>query len=85
MKTRAYRNTFQLLTNIILFALLTIVVICVCIGLPAKTKYFPSFADKHTVALWLFDETEYNYTTLCDAGEGPYDLKLMPEFPTPKH
>ena len=41
--------------------------------------FFPTFADSHTVALWLFDETEYDYTTLCDAGEGTYDLHLMEE------
>ena len=32
-------------------------------------KYFPSFADKHTVGLWLFDETDYPYTTLTDASQ----------------
>ncbi|MHC4499567.1 MAG: hypothetical protein ACYS21_10695, partial [Planctomycetota bacterium] len=40
-------------------------------------KYFPSFADKHTVGLWLFDETDYPYTTLTDAGKHEYDLRLM--------
>ncbi|UCE04489.1 MAG: hypothetical protein JSW07_12745 [bacterium] len=39
---------------------------------------FSSFPDDRTVALWLFDETEYDYTTLCDAGIGGYDLRLMP-------
>ena len=38
---------------------------------------FPSFADSHTVALWLFDETGYRYTTLIDASEYEYDLQLM--------
>jgi hypothetical protein len=37
---------------------------------------FPPFADSNTVALWLFDETEYPYTTLTDAGEYEYDLRL---------
>jgi hypothetical protein len=53
--------------------------------------FFPTFPDSNTVALWLFDETEwkfsfiysripneYDYMTLCDAGEGAYDLRLMP-------
>jgi len=44
---------------------------------PAKENYFPSFADKHTVGLWLFDETDYPYTTLTDAGMYEYDLRLM--------
>lgn len=46
-------------------------------GAEAALNYFPSFADKHTVALWLFDETQYPYTTLTDAGEYEYDLRLM--------
>jgi len=37
---------------------------------------FPPFADSNTVALWLFDETEYPYTTLTDAGAYEYDLRL---------
>ncbi|MHC4193010.1 MAG: LamG-like jellyroll fold domain-containing protein, partial [Planctomycetota bacterium] len=40
-------------------------------------NYFPSFADKHTVGLWLFDETDYPYTTLTDASQYEYDLRLM--------
>ncbi len=40
---------------------------------------FHSFPDDHTLALWLFDEDEYNYTTLCDAGRYHYDLRLMPQ------
>jgi len=39
--------------------------------------FFPTFADSNTVALWLFDETAYNYATLIDAGEYEYDLQLM--------
>ncbi|MHC4647156.1 MAG: hypothetical protein ACYTBJ_16805 [Planctomycetota bacterium] len=42
-----------------------------------KTEYFPTFADKHTVGLWLFDEADYPYTTLTDAGQHEYDLRLM--------
>jgi len=38
---------------------------------------FPTFADSNTVALWLFDETAYDYATLIDAGEYEYDLQLM--------
>jgi len=45
---------------------------------PAQTAdYFPSFADEHTVGLWLFDETDYPYTTLTDASRYEYDLRLM--------
>jgi hypothetical protein len=47
---------------------------------PAPDKcieYFPSFSDIHTVGLWLFDETDYPYTTLTDAGPYEYDLRLM--------
>ncbi|MHC4622822.1 MAG: LamG-like jellyroll fold domain-containing protein [Planctomycetota bacterium] len=40
---------------------------------------FPSFPDKHTVGLWLFDETEYPYTTLTDASGYEYDLRLQKE------
>ena len=44
----------------------------------AETKnYFPSFADEHTVGLWLFDETQYPFTTLTDASLNEYDLRLM--------
>ncbi|MHC4193696.1 MAG: hypothetical protein ACYSP9_05920, partial [Planctomycetota bacterium] len=40
-------------------------------------EYFPAFADKHTVALWLFDETYYSLNTLTDAGIYEYDLRLF--------
>jgi len=40
-------------------------------------ELFPSFADRHTVALWLFDETEYPYTTLTDASRNEYDMRLQ--------
>jgi hypothetical protein len=43
----------------------------------AEKNYFPSFADDHTVGLWLFDETDYPYTTITDAGKFEYDLRLM--------
>ena len=33
--------------------------------------------DAHTVALWLFDETEYPHTTLTDASPYAQDLRLM--------
>jgi len=42
-----------------------------------KADYFPSFADQHTLALWLFDETPYRYNTLTDAGIYEYDLRLF--------
>ena len=43
----------------------------------AAENLFPSFADRHTVALWLFDETEYPHTTLTDASIYEYDLRLQ--------
>ena len=39
--------------------------------------YFPGFSDRHTVALWLFDEAPYSYNTLTDAGIYEYDLRLF--------
>src|SRR3954453_3987681 len=36
-----------------------------------------SFADEQTVALWLFDERQYGYTTLTDASIHEHDLLLM--------
>jgi len=47
------------------------------VDLTWKADYFPSFADQHTVALWLFDETPYAYNTLTDAGIYEYDLRLL--------
>jgi len=38
---------------------------------------FPTFADRDTVALWLFDEADYPHATLTDAGPHEYDLRLM--------
>lgn len=46
-------------------------------GLNWMADYFPRFADEHTVALWLFDETPYAYNTLTDAGIYEYDLRLF--------
>jgi len=47
------------------------------LGVERASSFFPSFADKHTVGLWLFDESDYPYTTLTDAGQHEYDLRLM--------
>ncbi len=47
------------------------------VGTSWAQNYFPSFADDHTVGLWLFDETDYPYTTLTDASRFEYDLRLM--------
>ena len=47
------------------------------LGEEAESDFFPSFADEHTVGLWLFDEADYPYTTLTDAGQYEYDLRLM--------
>ena len=43
----------------------------------AEKNYFRSFADDHTVGLWLFDEVDYPYTTITDASRYEYDLRLM--------
>jgi len=43
----------------------------------SKQNLFPSFPGKHTVGLWLFDETQYPHTTLTDASEYEYDLRLQ--------
>jgi hypothetical protein len=43
-----------------------------------RENVFPSFADGHTVGLWLFDESDYPHTTLTDASEyEKADLCLM--------
>jgi len=47
------------------------------LGAEKEVDFFPSFTDKHTVGLWLFDETDYPYATLTDASENEYDLRLM--------
>src|SRR5690349_16016434 len=36
----------------------------------------PSYSDTNTVALWLFDERQYPYTTLTDASQYQCDLRL---------
>ncbi|MHC4193009.1 MAG: LamG-like jellyroll fold domain-containing protein, partial [Planctomycetota bacterium] len=56
---------------------LAVAIIGGCSSAYGEKNYFPSFADKHTVGLWLFDETDYPYTTLTDAGQNEYDLRLM--------
>ncbi|MHC4575070.1 MAG: LamG-like jellyroll fold domain-containing protein [Planctomycetota bacterium] len=43
----------------------------------AQENFFPSFSDEHTVGLWLFDELQYPCTTLTDASENWYDLRLL--------
>jgi hypothetical protein len=40
-------------------------------------RLFPSFADSHTVGLWLFDEPQYLNMTLTDASVAMYDLRLL--------
>ncbi|MHC4624663.1 MAG: LamG-like jellyroll fold domain-containing protein [Planctomycetota bacterium] len=42
-----------------------------------EENYFPTFSDQNTVGLWLFDEIDYPCTTLTDASEYEYDLRLM--------
>jgi hypothetical protein len=58
-------------------SLLAVVAVGGAIAVGVEKNYFPSFADEHTVGLWLFDETDYPYTTLTDAGQNEYDLRLM--------
>jgi len=65
------------LTFRIILVLVAAVVLATEIPLAAETDYFPSFADDHTVGLWLFDEVNYPFTTLTDAGKFEYDLRLM--------
>ncbi|MHC4482385.1 MAG: LamG-like jellyroll fold domain-containing protein [Planctomycetota bacterium] len=64
-------------TKLTVKALIVCAIAAMAFGADWKTKYFPSFADEHTVGLWLFDETDYPYTTLTDAGQYEYDLRLM--------
>ena len=61
----------------VIISLLSVVVIDDAIAVGGQKNYFPSFADEHTVGLWLFDETEYPYTTITDASKYEYDLRLM--------
>jgi hypothetical protein len=58
-------------------ALLCLLAMSISSGAAEMTNYFPSFADKHTVGLWLFDESQYLHTSLTDASENEYDLRLM--------
>jgi len=58
-----------------LFLIAAVSVVQTAIG--AEKNYFPGFADSHTVGLWLFDEVDYPYTTLTDASQYEYDLRLM--------
>jgi len=61
------------------FALTVLFIVFVnCTDSKEDAFAFQSFPDKNTMGLWLFDETEYNYTTLSDAGRFYYDLRLMP-------
>jgi len=60
-----------------IISLLSVVVLNGVIAVGGQKNYFPSFADGHTVGLWLFDETEYPYTTITDASKYEYDLRLM--------
>lgn len=43
----------------------------------ASQPPIPAAADPHTVALWLFDESNYPFATLTDAGPNEYDLVLL--------
>jgi len=67
--------------NVVITKLLVFVLVVAIVGgcsvAYAEKNYFPSFADKHTIGLWLFDETDYPYTTLTDASQNEYDLRLM--------
>ena len=47
-------------------------------GESTDLNFFPSFSDKHTVGLWLFDEPQYVNVTLTDASVHLYDLRLLP-------
>ena len=67
-------------STVILSLTIPVVVACaseVALGTENNARFFPSFADEHTVGLWLFDETDYPYTTLTDASRYEYDLRLM--------
>ncbi len=64
--------------RILLFVgMMSLASLSVAFGSDHKIKYFPSFADKHTVGLWLFDENHYPYSTITDASQHEYDLRLM--------
>ena len=63
--------------DFVLIAAILLAYTGVMFGAENETDYFPSFSDDHTVGLWLFDETEYPYTTITDASKYEYDLRLM--------
>jgi len=46
-------------------------------GFAGAANLFPTFADEHTVAMWLFDEGNYPHTTLTDASTNRCDLRLQ--------
>ncbi|MHC4623324.1 MAG: LamG-like jellyroll fold domain-containing protein, partial [Planctomycetota bacterium] len=56
--------------------ILQLAIVATTLAKENSTEFFPSFADAHTVGLWLFDETEYPYTTITDASQYEYDLRL---------
>jgi len=87
-KTKAYITHYIMLKKLIQFVsaylkiLITAMLLLIqtnCFEMDKDNVFFLSFPDDHTLALWLFDEDEYNYTTLCDAGAYHYDLRLMPQ------
>ncbi len=63
--------------DLVLIAVIVLTITGMTFGAENETDYFPSFADSHTVGLWLFDETDYPYTTITDASRYEYDLRLM--------
>jgi hypothetical protein len=58
---------------------LVVIIVGSSIVVEAEKNYFPSFTDDHTVGLWLFDEMQYPCTTLTDASQYEYDLRLQDE------
>ena len=70
-------NSTKTSVTLKLFVLLAVMIMPMACASAAEKNYFPSFADDHTVGLWLFDETEYPYTTITDASKYEYDLRLM--------
>ena len=46
-------------------------------GIILRENLFPSFSDRRTVALWLFDDPQYMNVSLTDASENLYDLRLL--------
>jgi len=60
-----------------LLAMVLLSFVCDSFAEQSNLEYFPSFPDEHTVGLWLFDEIDYPYTTITDASQYEYDLRLM--------